>query len=317
MILRFGTRGSKLALWQTRFVMEKIRAAFPDIQLSEVIVKTLGDNVTNVPLFRVGGQGIFIKEIEDSLSRNQIDIAVHSLKDMPHELGKGLALAAVSAREDPRDVLISLGGKKFSELPKNCTIGTSSLRRRTQLSALRPDLSYSDLRGNLDTRLRKLADGEVEAIVLAAAGLNRLGWQDRISDFFPVESFIPAACQGFLGIECRKEDLGKLSDVFTAIEDPNGRIAATAERSFLEKLRGGCQIAMAVHAQIEKNQIRVHAFLGSPQGDRNIGTTRSGTLNEAEAIGCKAAEDLMAQGGLKLLEEWNAKFCVNPHSFQS
>ncbi|HQG30003.1 MAG TPA: hydroxymethylbilane synthase, partial [Candidatus Ozemobacteraceae bacterium] len=239
--IRLGTRGSKLALWQTRHVAKLLRDRYPDITIEEVLIKTLGDRVTDLPLFKVGGQGLFVAEIERALQERRIDVAVHSLKDLPHAEAEGLCLAAVTAREDGRDALLSKNALTLSKLPAGAKIGTSSLRRRAQLARLRPDLVFADCRGNLDTRLRKLDEGEFDAIVLAAAGLRRLGWADRIVETFPPETLIPAAGQGMLGIQCRTEDHDLIRLLADILEDPHARACATSERAFLHRLQGGCQ----------------------------------------------------------------------------
>ncbi|MBF0501325.1 MAG: hydroxymethylbilane synthase [Candidatus Riflebacteria bacterium] len=301
MKLRLATRGSKLALTQTRAVVAILCKANPHLEFEEVIIKTLGDRVTDVPLFKVGGQGLFIKEIEEALLDGRADLAVHSLKDMPHKLGDGLALAAVSAREDPRDVLVTRDGRGFDALSKGSRIGTSSLRRRAQLHSLRSDLVFSDLRGNLDTRLRKLDEGEIDAIVLAAAGLRRLGLAARISEPFPVVRMTPAACQGLLGIECREKDLGKLTPILAVIEDAAGRASAIAERAFLARLQGGCQVPLAVHARHAANDLIVDGFLGDPDGSERLRAEKRGPVTEADRLGIDCALELIAQGAEAIL----------------
>jgi len=305
MKLRFGTRGSQLALVQTRTITRMLAKDFPDLEIEEVVVRTLGDKVADKPLFKFGGQGVFIKEIEEALQLGKIDVAVHSLKDMPHSLGEGLALAAVTPREDPRDVLISRHFKKLSELPDDCAIGTSSLRRRVQLKTLRPNLRFCDLRGNLDTRLRKLETGDMDAVVLAAAGLNRLGLRAKIAEFFPVEILIPAAGQGFLGLECRKEDLERFGELFETIGNSRAWAMATAERAFLQKLQGGCRLPIAAHCCEQNGLLFLTGFIADPEGKTLLRAAFSGS--DPDALGAKTANELLAKGAEKIIGEWRKK----------
>ncbi|MFZ2958473.1 MAG: hydroxymethylbilane synthase [Candidatus Ozemobacteraceae bacterium] len=307
MKLRLATRGSKLALTQTRMVIMQLHREFPDILIEEIIIKTLGDRVTDVPLFQVGGQGLFIKEIEDALIDGRANLAVHSLKDVPHQIAEGLTLAAVSARQDPRDVLITRDGKGFDSLSRGSRIGTSSLRRRSQLRALRDDLVFTDMRGNLDTRIRKLDEGEVDALVLAAAGLNRLGLTERIAEHFPLDRLTPAAGQGLLGIECRKDDLPFLMPFLSIIEDTAGRAAAVAERAFLTRLQGGCQVPLAVHAHFSENALIVEGFIGDPDGNERLRDVREGPISDADCLGTACADALIAQGAREILSRINRR----------
>lgn len=300
--LRFGTRGSKLALWQTRHVVGLLGARRPEIVVEEVLISTLGDRVTDVPLFRVGGQGLFVAEIERALQERRIDVAVHSLKDLPHVMADGLCLAAVTTREDARDVLLSRDGMPLSGLPAGARVGTSSLRRRAQLMRLRPDLTFADCRGNLDTRLRKLEEGAFDAIVLAAAGLRRLGWADRITEWFDPPALIPAAGQGMLGIQCRADDLHLIELLADALDDPSSGACAAAERGFLHRLQGGCQTPMGVHAtHAADGTLRLTAFVALPDGSKYLKTDLSGPANYAADLGCLAAEDLLDKGAAALL----------------
>lgn len=303
MKIRIATRGSKLALWQTEHVIAMVSAAMPDVVFEKVIVKTLGDKVQDQPLFKVGGQGLFIKEIEETLLSEKADIAIHSLKDMPHQLREGLILCAVSAREDPRDAFLSSKRVSFSALPEGAVIGTSSLRRRAQLSVLRKDLTFVDLRGNLETRLRKLQSENLDGIVLAAAGLKRLKLGAHVQEFFELNDVIPAAGQGLLGIECRASDLERLKPVLSVVEDSRGRTVATAERAFLKELQGGCQVPMAVHATLDGEEILVRGFIGDPNGKNCLFSSVTGPANEADRLGTHAAKDLVSRGGRTLLEE--------------
>lgn len=304
MKLRFGTRGSRLALTQTRKTMELLKSNFPDLEVEEVIIKTLGDKVTDRPLFKVGGQGLFVKEIEEALLTKKIDITVHSLKDVPHTLAEGLILGAISGREDPRDALLTHPHTKLKDLPAGAIIGTSSLRRRSQIAKIRGDLQFSDLRGNLDTRLKKLENGDIQAIVLAAAGLSRLGLTDRVSECFPVDVMIPAAGQGLLGIECRQSDLAAFKPYLDKINDPAGQAAADAERAFLAFLQGGCQVPLGVHARHENGRLRVQGFLASPSGKEFLTAMFVGDVKAAVELGKSVASDLLRQGGEKIILAW-------------
>lgn len=297
MKIRYGTRGSKLALHQTRHVIDIARSSGPEVEFEEIIIKTLGDQVTNMPLFKVGGQGLFIKEIEQALLDGQIDIAVHSLKDVPHAIADGLCLVAIGCPEDPRDCFLSTRYKSFSELAPGSVLGTSSLRRRSQLSVLRQDLQFSDFRGNLDTRLKKLEDGEVDAIILAAAGLLRFDWGNRIGHYFAVDEMTPPAGQGLLAVECRCADADRFLPVLAGFADENSAIRAAAERAFLAELQGGCQTPMAAHAEINGDQIHLHSFIGTPDGKMTLRRLHHGHISQAAELGHKAAGEIIAAGG--------------------
>lgn len=301
MKIRYGTRGSKLALHQTRHAIDIIKNSSKDVEFEEVIIKTLGDQVTGLPLFKVGGQGLFIKEIEQALIDKRIDLAVHSLKDVPHSLADGLTLVAIGCAEDPRDCFLSKKYKTFSEMPADAIIGTSSLRRRSQLSVLKPGAKFSDFRGNLDTRLRKLDEGEVDAIILAAAGISRFGWQDKITEYFPIDSLTPAAGQGLIAIECREEDVENLKPILASFADKNAELRSKAERAFLDVLQGGCQTPMAAFAEVFKDHMILHTFIGSPDGTDTIRNLHTGNLNKPEELGKEAAEAILEIGGDRFL----------------
>lgn len=296
MKIRYGTRGSKLALHQTRQVIATARSCAGDIEFEEIVIKTLGDQVTGLPLFKVGGQGLFIKEIEQALLEKRIDVAVHSLKDVPHAMSEGLTLLAVGGCQDPRDCFLSKKYDSFASMPAGAVIGTSSLRRRSQLSVLRNDLVFSDFRGNLDTRLQKLADGEVDAIILAAAGLMRFEWHDQIQQFFSIEELTPPAGQGLLAVQCRIEDVETLKQVFAGFADKKAQVRADAERAFLAKLQGGCQTPMAVHAVVESEMITLHSFAGTPDGTKILRRVHTGNTSAAAQLGTTAAEDMLSAG---------------------
>lgn len=301
MKIRVGTRGSKLALHQTRQVIDLIRHQMPDCEIEEIIVKTLGDKVTDLPLFKVGGQGLFIKEIENALLEKRIDIAVHSLKDVPHRIADGLELVAYGLPQDPRDCFLSYRCKSLQAMPAGAIIGTSSLRRRSQIAEMRPDVKFSDFRGNLDTRLKKLEDGEVDAIILAAAGLLRFEQGDRICEYFPIRTITPPAGQGLIAVECRREDSAELTLALQKFACRLSRYRALCERAFLRELQGGCQTPMAVNAEIVGHKITLHSFIGSADGTKTIRRSDSGPLDQAELIGRRAATALIDAGGLELL----------------
>lgn len=301
MKIKYGTRGSKLALHQTRHAISVARACSPGCEFEEVIIKTLGDQVTNLPLFKIGGQGLFIKEIEQALLEKRIDVAVHSLKDMPHAMSSGLSILAAGCCEDARDCFVSFKYESFSALPAGAVIGTSSLRRRSQLRQLRSDLKFSDFRGNLDTRLKKVEDGEVDAIILAAAGFHRFGWQNRIRHYFSLEEMLPPAGQGILAIQCRSEDVARLAPVFATFAEPAAAARLEAERSFLGVLQGGCSTPMAVHAEIEGDELQLHSYVGSVTGDRVIRNRHQGKITQAAEIGRIAAEEMLAAGAADLI----------------
>lgn len=301
MKIKYGTRGSKLALHQTRHAMSIAQACARDCEFEEVIIKTLGDQVTNMPLFKVGGQGLFIKEIEQALLEHRIDVAVHSLKDMPHAMSPGLSILAAGCREDARDCFVSVKYESFASLPAGAVIGTSSLRRRAQLRSLRNDLQFSDFRGNLDTRLKKLEDGEVDAIILAAAGFHRFGWHDRIRHYFTIEEMLPPAGQGIIAIQCRSEDVALLTPVFATFADLVAAARAEAERAFLGVLQGGCSTPMAVHAEVVGDELKLHSFIGSVSGTEVIRKVHAGKVSQASEIGRIAAEAMLAAGAADLI----------------
>ena len=302
MKIRYGTRGSKLALHQARHVIGIARNTCPEIEFEEVVIKTLGDQVTGLPLFKVGGQGLFIKEIEQALLEHRIDIAVHSLKDVPHAISEGLCLVAVGCVEDARDCFLSKNYRSFSELPPGAVVGTSSLRRRSQLSVMRSDLVFSDFRGNLDTRLQKLADGEVDAIILAAAGLLRFGWADRIGHYFAIDAMTPPAGQGILAVQCRCEDVDRLRPVLHNFASKQAEVRAAAERAFLAELQGGCQTPMAVHADITGDHLVLHSFIGTPDGRQTMRQTHTGAIEQAAGLGRQAAAEIIAAGGRQYIQ---------------
>ncbi|MFZ5951592.1 MAG: hydroxymethylbilane synthase, partial [Candidatus Rifleibacteriota bacterium] len=270
MKIKVGTRGSKLALHQTRQVIDLIKKQQPDCEIEEVIIKTLGDQVTGLPLFKVGGQGLFIKEIEQALLDQKIDLAVHSLKDVPHQVADGLELAAFGLPKDARDCFLSRDFPNLASLPAGSIVGTSSLRRRSQLARIRPDIVFSDFRGNLDTRLKKLEEGEVDAIILAAAGLLRFDQAEKIGEYFPVSVLTPPAGQGLIAVECRAEDSKRLIPLLQKFACLDSRQRALCERAFLRKIQGGCQTPMAAHAIIDGDLMTIHSYIGLPDGSKAV-----------------------------------------------
>jgi len=300
--IRIGTRKSKLALWQTDYIAKKIKENFPDIEIEIVKITTKGDKILDVPLAKVGGKGLFVKEIEDALLRNEIDIAVHSLKDVPTYFPEGLGLTAITERENPLDAFISVKYNSLEELPKGAVLGTSSLRRKTQAKKLRGDIQIKDLRGNVDTRIKKLENGEYDAIILAYAGLKRLGLENKVKQVFTSDKFIPAVAQGFLGIETRLDD-EKTNSIVKKLNHRESQIRATAERSFLKRLEGGCQVPLGAYAEIENNKLTIIGFISDLEGKQFIKDKLSGDLEKAEEIGIKLAEKLLKNGGEEILEK--------------
>ncbi len=300
MPLTIASRGSQLALWQARWVSGRLTALGHECSIQ--IIKTTGDKITDVPLAQVGGQGlftkgIFTKEIEEALLDGRADLAVHSLKDLPTELPAGLALAAVPQREDPHDAIV---GCKLADLPAGAKVGTSSLRRAAQLQRLRPDLIIESIRGNVDTRLRKLDEGRYSAIVLAAAGLKRLGWEARIAEILPDEVMCPAVGQGALAVETRAGGAGW--DACAALDHPATHSAVAAERAFLRALGGGCQVPIGAHATVNGAKLHLEGLVISPDGSALVRGEREGPASEAEAIGAALGVKLLAEGARTILE---------------
>jgi hydroxymethylbilane synthase len=292
-MITIGSRGSQLALWQAHHIAARLKEHGVETRLE--IIKTTGDKIQDVPLAQVGGKGLFTKEIEDALLEGAIDLAVHSLKDMPTDLPAGLTLSAIPEREDPRDALV---GATLNQLRESTRIGTSSLRRSAQLHALGRGLKIETLRGNVDTRLRKLDEGQYDAIVLAAAGLRRLGWQDRITELIPVDIMCPAVGQGALAIETR-DDGDIAQQVARSLNHPATQTAVTAERSLLAVLGGGCQVPIGAHATIEGPTIHLRAIVASPDGERVIRGGLSGS--DASTLGRLLGEQLLKDGAREIL----------------
>ena len=300
--LVIGTRGSKLALWQANFIADNIKNRYPDIEVTIKRVMTTGDKILDVPLAKIGGKGLFTKEIEHEMLAGDIDLAVHSLKDMPTELPEGLTFAAITKRVDPGDAFISPDYQTLDKLPKGAKVGTSSLRRRAQLLHHRPDLAIADLRGNLDTRLKKLENKEFDAILLAVAGLKRLGWEERITQVLPQDVCLPAVGQGALAIEARSNDAAVLG-ILEFLNDKQTRWAVEAERAFLRVVEGGCQVPVGVYGFIKDEQLFLEAVILSVDGVRQVRDTISGSPEQAEAMGEGLAKKMLAAGGREILAE--------------
>lgn len=301
-ILRIGTRGSLLALKQSTNIKTALEALWPDLEVELVIIKTMGDKILDVPLSKVGGKGLFVKEIEDALLAQSVDLAVHSLKDVPSLLPQALEIGIIPQREDPRDVLIMRHGNSLSDLAPGARVGTSSLRRAAQLRRLRPDIETRDLRGNLDTRLRKLEEGLYDAIILAAAGLHRMGWKDRISYYLDPVEFVPAIGQGALGIEIRSED-AQTRQWLAPLHHPDTATAVEAERAFLKELEGGCQVPIGGYAQVRGETVEFSGLVASLDGREIFRDCRSAPRAEAQALGRQMAQKLLEAGARRVLEE--------------
>jgi hydroxymethylbilane synthase len=299
MNLTIASRGSQLALWQARWV--EARLVERGHQCHIEIIKTTGDKITDTPLAQLGaatgGKGLFTKEIEEAILDGRADLAVHSLKDLPTELPAGLAIAAIPQREDPRDAVI---GRRLTELEAGQTVGTSSLRRAAQLRRLRPDLRLESIRGNVDTRLRKLDEGQYAAIVLASAGLRRLGWTDRIAEILAPETMCPAVGQGALAIETRAD--GPAREVCAALDHAETHAAVASERAFLSALGGGCQLPIGAYARLEGEILRLRGLVIAPDGSRCVEGDRTGAAQSAEELGAALGADLLARGARALLD---------------
>jgi hydroxymethylbilane synthase len=301
--ITIGTRGSQLALWQTNWVKAEIQKRHPAIEVEVLIISTKGDRVLDVSLPKLGeqGKGLFTKELEDAILEGRVDLAVHSLKDLPTELPAGLHIGAICEREDVRDALV--GGtqiKSFNELPQRALIGTSSLRRQAQLRTARPDLVIEPVRGNVDTRLRKLDEGQYDAIVLAAAGLHRLGHANRITEHLSEDLMLPAVGQGALAIETREFDAAT-AEIVRVLNHEETRLACTAERAFLKGLGGGCLVPIAAHATIESYTMTLNGLVASPDGSEAVRGKQTGLSNDAEVIGRLLADNLLARGAGAIL----------------
>jgi hydroxymethylbilane synthase len=300
--MRIGTRGSALALQQTQLAVDLLRAAWPDLTVETIEIRTTGDKIQDVPLAKIGDKGLFVKEIEEALLSGRIDWAVHSVKDLPSQLPKGLSLGMLAPRVDPRDALVARHGLTLATLPEKAVLGTSSLRRRAQLLHWRPDLEIVPIRGNVDTRLRKLATESLDGIVVAVAGLIRMGWQARISDIIPPEICLPAVGQGALGVEMRSDDR-EAQALFQPLTSPALQAAVTAERSFLAHLEGGCQVPIAAWATVEGEQLVLRGMISDLDGLTLLYDERRGAMQAPELVGRELAEALLQRGGAAILRD--------------
>jgi hydroxymethylbilane synthase len=302
--LRIGSRGSQLALWQANHISALLRARGHEVEIE--IIHTTGDKITDVPLAQVGtkgglGKGIFTKEIEEALAAGRVDLAVHSLKDLPTELPPGFEIATITEREDARDAFCSQLYSRIEDLPQGARVGTSSLRRQAQLKAIRSDLDIHPLRGNVDTRLRKLEQGEYDAIILAAAGLKRLGKTELIKQIISAEIMCPAAGQGALGIEIREGD-SVMRELLAFLNDAAAGAATACERALLNRLGGGCQVPIGAFAETRSGMLHLEAVVADPDGSKILRESRDGSLNDPEQLGGAVGETLLRRGGAEILE---------------
>jgi len=304
--LRIATRKSQLALWQAEYVRDVLLQYHPDLNVELVKMTTEGDRILDTPLAKVGGKGLFVKELENGLLNGDADIAVHSMKDVPVELPEGLHLSVICPREDPRDAFVSNDYNLFENLPKGARLGTSSLRRQCQLAAQRPDLNIIDLRGNVNTRLQKLDDGNYDAIILAAAGLKRLGMKDRITEYLSPELSLPAIGQGAVGIECRQDD-DWVNELLAPLNDRDTAIRVRAERALNHRLQGGCQVPIAGYAELAHGVILLRGLVGTVDGSQIIHGEIAGQPEDAEYLGRVLAEDLLSRGADEILESLYAQ----------
>lgn len=300
--VRIGTRGSRLALWQANYVVDRLRHCFPEHEFEIAVIKTKGDKITDVALSKIGDKGLFTKEIEVALLRGEVDIAVHSLKDLPTTLPEGIRLAAVLERENPQDVLLSLKGYKMSDLPRGARVGTSSLRRIAQLKRMRPDIETVNLRGNVETRIKKMDSEGLDGIVLAYAGVKRMGFLHLVTEFLPSEEMVPAVGQGVIALEIRENDT-----VAARLVEPLHHYATwaeiTAERTFLKAIEGGCQVPCGCHASYQKGSLAVDGLVASLDGQVMYRDRVTGPAIQAQQLGKELAERILAMGGGSLLEE--------------
>ena len=300
-IIRIATRQSPLALWQAEYVAERLERTFPGLKTVLVKMVTRGDKILDAPLAKVGGKGLFVKELEQGMLEGSADIAVHSMKDVPVDFPEGLHLAAILTREDPTDAFVSNRYATLNELPDNARIGTSSLRRQCQIKEKFPDAEVLPLRGNVNTRLAKLDAGDYDAIILASAGLKRLGMAKRIAQSLDASVSLPAIGQGAIGIECRVDDV-EINEMLSVLHDSETGLCVTAERAMNARLSGGCQVPIAGFALLQGEQIFMRGLVGNPDGSVLYRAERSGGFDQAEAIGRLIAEDLLAQGADEILQ---------------
>lgn len=301
--LRIGTRASQLALWQANWVKSELEKKYPGLEVTLTKIKTQGDKILDVPLAMVGGKGLFVKEIEEAMLRGEIDIAVHSMKDVPTIFPEGLALRCITEREDPRDIVVLRPGfKSFRDLPQGARIGTSSLRRKAMLLHLRPDFQMVDIRGNVETRIRKLTEDNLDAVVLAAAGMHRLGFTGQIGEYLPTDVSLPAIGQGALGIESRIAD-AEVNALIDFFNHPDTAAAVKGERAVLRRLEGGCQVPIGAYGEVKDGQLTLTGLVASIDGARFLQKTVVCTPEESEKVGISLADDLIIQGAGKILNE--------------
>lgn len=298
---RIGTRASQLALWQANWIKSELERQYPGVEVELLKIKTMGDKILDVPLAQVGGKGLFVKEIEEAMLRGEIDLAVHSMKDVPTEFPDGLGLVVTTKREDPRDAFLS-DGVKFSDLRQGARIGTSALRRQAQLLKARPDLEMVIIRGNVETRIRKLKEDNLDAVILAAAGLNRLGFSNAITELLDVDFSIPAIGQGALGLECRLDDAAMI-EALSFLNHPETAAAVSAERALLARCEGGCQVPIAAHGTVNSETLTLVGFIASVDGKETVRDTISGPVGDALKMGRELADRLLAAGGKAILED--------------
>ncbi|MBC2704844.1 hydroxymethylbilane synthase [Desulfobacula sp.] len=303
--IRIGTRGSKLALWQANFIKSEIERLFPVLDVELNIIKTTGDRITDRPLALVGGKGLFVKEIENALLNSDIDLAVHSMKDMPGELPEGLVIGAIPERENPFDVLISKDNYLLADYKKGAKIGTSSLRRASQIKHIRPDVTIESIRGNLDTRIKKLKSGDYDAIVLAAAGLRRLGQKNEITEYLDETIMLPAVGQGALCIETREND-DDIAPIMKKLDHSDTRICVTGERAFLKQIEGSCHIPVACFGKITGNEVVLTAVVASVDGKALIKEQIVSPMDKVESHGQALADQVLEKGGKRILESLNS-----------
>ncbi|NVM23472.1 MAG: hydroxymethylbilane synthase [Desulfobacterales bacterium] len=301
-VIKIGTRGSPLAVWQAEWVRSRLLALNPQYEIELLKIKTTGDKITDVPLARVGGKGLFVKEIETALLEGRIDLAVHSMKDMPAEIPPGLCVGAVPERENPLDVLISRNGASFEELPNGARLGSSSLRRGAQVLHARPDVTVHPLRGNLDTRIRKLQTEDLDAIIVAAAGVKRLGLEARITEYLPEQIMLPAIGQGSLAIEMREDD-NPTRRLVSPLDHSETRLAVESERAFLGRLEGGCQVPIAARARVIEDRIELTGLVAEVDGSVVLREQITGPVGQHKELGAELANRLLDKGGGEILEK--------------
>lgn len=299
--IKVGTRGSKLALTQTNFVADQLKKTIPDAKIEICVIKTSGDIMQDVSLLTIGGQGVFVKEIEEALLSSKIDLAVHSMKDVPGDIPEGLMFAAILPREDIRDVLVSRNNIKLEFLPKGAKIGTGSQRRGAQIKALLPDVMIVPLRGNIETRIKKIETENLTGVILAAAGMKRNGLAEKITQFLPVETMLPAAGQGALGLQIRKSDV-ELARACAALNDATAAAEVAAERAFLRALGGGCRLPIAALGKLDGQMLTLEGMVAAPNGSTMIREKIGGPVKDAEEMGKKLAEIILDKGGRRLMD---------------